>query len=80
MKIPSTDSIRELAEFWDTHDLTDVVDELEEVHEAVFSRRTDSVRVPLSPDELRAVREIAASRGVGEAAVIQEWVRERLHH
>ncbi len=32
-KIPQTDSTRELAEFWDTHDLTDFEDELEEVHE-----------------------------------------------
>lgn len=79
MKIPSTDSIRELAEFWDTHDLADFADELEEVPEAVFSHRADSVRVPLNPDEIQAVRKIAASRGVGEAAVIQEWVREKLH-
>ena len=38
MKIPETDSIRELAAFWDTHDLTDFQDELEEVSESVFSR------------------------------------------
>ena len=29
--IPKTDSIQELAHFWDTHDLTDFEDELEEV-------------------------------------------------
>ena len=31
--IPETDSIRELAEFWDTHDVTDFNGELEEVNE-----------------------------------------------
>jgi len=30
------DSIEKLAEFWDTHDLTDFEDELEEVTEPVF--------------------------------------------
>ncbi len=30
-QIPQTDSIRELAHFWDTHDLTDFDDQLEEV-------------------------------------------------
>ena len=35
-KIPQTDSIEELARFWDTHDLTDFEDELEEVTEPVF--------------------------------------------
>jgi hypothetical protein len=28
-KIPQTDSIQELAEFWDTHDLTDFEEQLE---------------------------------------------------
>ncbi len=36
--IPDTDSIRELAEFWDTHDVTDFEDRLEEVREPVFRR------------------------------------------
>lgn len=34
--IPQTDSIQELADFWDTHNLTDFEDELEEVTEPVF--------------------------------------------
>lgn len=33
-EIPETDSIEELARFWDTHDLTDFEEELEEVTEA----------------------------------------------
>jgi hypothetical protein len=37
-KLPKTDSIQELAQFWDTHDLTDFEDELEEVREPVFVR------------------------------------------
>jgi hypothetical protein len=36
--MPQTDSIQELARFWDTHDLTDFEDELEEVTEPVFER------------------------------------------
>jgi hypothetical protein len=35
-QIPMTDSIEELAQFWDTHDLTDFEDKLEEVKESVF--------------------------------------------
>lgn len=35
-KLPKTGSIQELAEFWDTHDLTDFEDELEEIAEPVF--------------------------------------------
>ena len=35
-RIPQTDSIEELARFWDTHDLSDFKGELEEVMEPVF--------------------------------------------
>ena len=37
-ELPRTDSISELATFWDTHDLTDFEDDLEDVEEKVFSR------------------------------------------
>lgn len=37
--MPKSDSMQELAEFWDSHDLTDFEDELEEVAEPAFVRR-----------------------------------------
>lgn len=40
-KIPQIDSIQELANSWDTHDLTDFEDDLEEVAEVVFELQTD---------------------------------------
>lgn len=80
MKIPDTDSIRELADFWDTHDVTAFDDQLEEVAGPVFTRERSGVTVPLSGDERTVIRKIAASRGVDEAALIHEWVQEKLHH
>ena len=41
-KIPQTDSIHELAQFWDTHDLTDFKDQLEEVTEPIFERTPET--------------------------------------
>ena len=78
-KMPKTDSIRELAAFWQRHDLTDFENELEEVPGLVF-QRAHVVGVPLTRDEHEALREAAASRGIDEAALIREWVKERLHH
>jgi hypothetical protein len=80
VKLPDTDSIRELAEFWDAHEVTAFDDQLEEVVEPVFARATGSVTVPLSGAERSAIQKIAASRGVDEAALIHEWVQEKLHH
>ena len=80
MKVPVTDSIRELAEFWDSHDLTAFEDELEEVATPVFVRAKCGVTVPLSEQERAALRKIAAQRHVDEASLLHEWVLERLHH
>lgn len=37
-ELPKTDSVAELAKFWDVHDLTDFEDKLEEVTEPVFEK------------------------------------------
>lgn len=76
-QIPETDSIEELAHFWDTHDLTDFEDQLEEVQEPVFERE-QTVTVHLAREEAEAVKKIAESRGVGDAELIREWVREKI--
>jgi predicted DNA binding CopG/RHH family protein len=77
-RLSKTDSIQELANFWDTHDVTEFEDELEEVGERVFERETD-ITVRLETAAAKAVREMAKSRGVGEAELIREWVLERIH-
>ena len=57
-KRPQSDSIQELARFWDSHDLTDFEDELEEVGQTAFERGT-IVTVLLSPDELESTKGMA---------------------
>ena len=79
LKIPQTDSIEELARFWDTHDLTDFEDELEEVHEPLFERET-TVTVRLQPEEAQAVKRMAQSKGVADADLIRQWVQQMLQH
>ncbi|MGH2537964.1 MAG: CopG family antitoxin [Candidatus Promineifilaceae bacterium] len=76
-KIPQTDSIEELAHFWDTHDLTDFEDQLKEWCNPVFEREA-RVTVRLQPEEAEAVQKIAAARGVADADLIHEWVREKI--
>ena len=76
-KIPETDSIEELARFWDTHDLADFEDQLEEVSEPVFERQT-VMKVQLAPQEADAIEQIAKSKGVGSAALIKEWLLEKI--
>jgi len=76
-KIPKTDSIQELANFWDTHDLTDLEAELEEITEPVFERETE-VRIHLPSKQAEAIQSIAESQGIDSAALIREWVLEKV--
>ena len=75
--LPQTDSIQELAQFWDTHDLTDFEDELQEVTEPVFERRT-VIALDLESEEAEAVKKLAESKGVADAELIRGWVREKI--
>ena len=75
--LPQTDSIQELAQFWDRHDLTDFEDELEEVTEPVFDRHT-VIPLNLESAEAEAVKRLAEAKGVADAELIRGWVREKI--
>jgi predicted DNA binding CopG/RHH family protein len=78
-KIPETDSIEKLAQFWNTHDLTDFEDQLVNVREPVFERKPETViPVRLRRQEIEAVKRVAKTRGVRETALVRQWVREKL--
>jgi hypothetical protein len=76
-KIPKTDSIRELAKFWDTHDFTDFEDQMELVEEPLFARKA-VVKVRLEPREAKIVKSLAKSKGVKDSEIIREWIREKI--
>src|SRR5260370_16711552 len=78
-KLPNTDSIEELARFWDTHDLTEFEEHLEEVGEPVFVRiKGRSLSIDLQPAEAQRLTKIARSKGVKETSVARQWIVERL--
>jgi hypothetical protein len=56
-KLPNTDPVEELARFWDTHDLTDFEDEIEEVTEPVFVRaKGAALSIVLPPGDIQRKR------------------------
>jgi hypothetical protein len=78
-KIPVTDSIEELARFWDTHDVTDYEDQWEEVTEPLFEGRPGrALVIHLEPPEAREIDRIARERGVKQTDLLREWVLEKL--
>ncbi len=76
-KLPKIESIRKLAEFWDSHDLTDFEDELEEVNRPVFVRG-ETIKVPLKSREVEAIERMAQSKGVSREELVRSWVLQKL--
>ena len=76
-RLRHTDSIQELARFWDTHDLTDFEDQLEEVTEPVFKARA-VITLNLASAEAKAVSRLAKTEGIADAELIRNWVREKI--
>jgi hypothetical protein len=81
-KLPKTDSIQKLAEFWDKHDLTDFEDELEEVAEPVFARRDGGMRqainVPLKHAEATALQRLARAKGISREQLLRRLVLQEI--
>jgi predicted DNA binding CopG/RHH family protein len=75
--LPTTDSITELAAFWQTHDPTDYEDELIQVSEPVF-HHAERISVRLAAEDISALRKTARRERVSEADLLSRWVHERL--
>ena len=82
-KIPEFTSLKEEAEFWDTHSLTDFLDETRPVN-VQFAK--DAFRQPLSEimgvrfdqKTANALREEASKKGLSPTTLIRMWVLEKL--
>jgi hypothetical protein len=71
--------IRLSSPLWDTHDLTDFEQEMEEVTGPVFVRaKGASLDVVLPPADVRRLKGIARSMSVKETTVLRQWIVEKL--
>ncbi len=77
LRLPKTDSIQELAAFWDAHDVTDFEHELHEVTEPVFVPGA-AIKVPLELFQVEAVERMARAKGVSREDLIRAWVVQKL--
>jgi hypothetical protein len=72
------ETLRETAEFWETHDLADFWDLTEEVEIEVDLQRTRYL-FALSPDLAEGISQQAFRRGVSAETLINLWLSEKLH-
>lgn len=76
-RIPSFRSEKEEAEFWDTHDSTDYMDDLVEDNELVFVRPEQPI-IEVKPATYRLLLTAAKKRRTTPDKLVNRWLREKL--
>lgn len=88
--MPEFHSIEEEAEWWDTHDITDYLDESWPVQITVsdaFRARVEARRATYTPDRLTvrldpadriALDRKARDRGIGPSTLVRMWIKDHL--
>jgi predicted DNA binding CopG/RHH family protein len=66
-QVPKFASEAEEAEFWETHDVTEFLDDLP--RESVTAHRGQVISVRVSQDDLDALKRLAAENGIGYTTV-----------
>lgn len=67
----------EAGEFWDTHDLGNYLDQIEEVAMSFHLKRRRHL-LSIEPALARKLHAAAAARGVSPETIANLWLRERL--
>ena len=83
-QIPDFKTYKEEAEFWDTHDVTDFMDELKPVKVTVNLKKSSAPKKVVSirldePDETK-LKQLAETRGLPTTTLARMWIKERLNN
>ena len=71
-------SREEVAEFWDTHDITDYLDELKPIEVRFSDKINHGVIVTFESDTFKEICELATDRNLSPDALIHLWIVECL--
>ncbi len=77
-RIPQFATREEEAAWWDTHDITDYLDELKPIRVRFAKNLSEGLTVRLDPETMHELRERAKRQGIGPTTLIRMWVMERL--
>ena len=75
-RVPEFASREEEAEFWDTHDLTDYMDEVKVISVKFSDVIEQAVIVRFDSDTFDKLHRMASKRGIFPDALIHDWVVE----
>ena len=69
----------EVAKFWDTHDITDYLDELQPITVKLSDTIAHGVIITFEPDTFNGICELARERSMSPETLINEWIIEGLN-
>lgn len=77
INIPEFDTLQEMAEFWDTHDITDFENQLVEVKEPIFKNlRSRIISVTLDADHYEMLQNIAVHENQDTISLVRRWLTQ----
>ena len=76
--IPKFKSEKEEADFWASHDSTDYLQGAKEVDVRFTRPKKKLVSLRLDEKTIKALKKIAAGRGIGYLELVRMWVLENL--
>lgn len=75
MNIPEFQTLEDMAEFWDRHEITDFEDELTEVTEPIFQHlQQRTMTLMLDDEHYLLLKRLAEQEHLNATALINEWV------
>ena len=77
-RIPAFQSIEEEAAFWDTHDVTDFLDESQPAEISVGQEFAERLTIRLDKGDRELLVKEARAKGVGPSTLARMWLKERL--
>jgi predicted HicB family RNase H-like nuclease len=77
-RIPEFANREEEAAFWETHDLTDYLDELKPVEVRFAKKLSEGITIRLTPAMHKRLQAEAQRKGVGPSTLARMWIVEHL--
>ena len=76
--IPEFKSRQEEAEWWDSHDITDYLDELKPVKVRFARNLSEGITIRFDPETPAKLREQARKKEIGPTTLARMWILEHL--
>jgi predicted DNA binding CopG/RHH family protein len=77
-KIPNFTDKEEEAKFWETHSVSDFLDEFKLVKARFAKNLSEGITIRFDESTLNKIREIAHEKGIGPTTLARMWIMDHL--